>query len=350
MQFYAFVVPGLEEVAGREIAERFGVQIGERRCGVVFFSWEGNPRDLLELGTTEDVFAVVARGRVANEREGLEQIGVMVAESPLFEEAVGAHRQARPKRVKRISYRVVAQRHGGRQLYMRKETRKALERAIAWRFPRWKRVDEEALVEVWGLEGRGEFLCGVRLSDRTMRHRTYKEAQIEASLRPTVARALVLLSEPEDGDVFMDPMCGAGTILIERGEYGRYAQLLGGDIRPVAVAATRTNIGPRYQPIAVREWDAGSLPLADDSVDRVACNLPFGRKVGEPWELRSLYERFASELERVLRGGGVAVLLTSERKLLEEALALLQTLYIERLFPVEVLGQKAFVLKLKKVI
>ena len=147
-----------------------------------------------------------------------------------------------------------------------------------------------------------------------------------------------------------DRVCGAGTILIERGEYGRYAQLLGGDIRPEAIAATRTNIGPRYKPIAVREWDAGSLPLANDSVDRVACNLPFGKKVGEPWELRSLYQRFASELERVLRGGGVAVLLTSERKLLEEALALLQTLYIERLLPIEVLGQKAFVLKLKKVI
>ena len=153
---------------------------------------------------------------------------------------------------------------------------------------------------VW--EAGGELLCGVRLSDETMRHRTYKVAQVEASLRPTVARALVMLSEPADGDVFLDPMCGAGTILIERGMHSRYSQLLGGDIRPDAVAATRTNVGPRYKPIDIRQWDARDLPLDDGSVDRVVCNLPFGKKVCEPQALRPLYEGFASEVARVSKG------------------------------------------------
>lgn len=349
MQFYAFVIPGLEEIAGQEIVERLGAECADKRRGVVFFSWDGDPQGLLDLTTTEDVFALVARGKVQWSKEGLEEIEAMVAESLLFEEAVGAQRRARPKKIKRISFRVVAQRHGGRQRYMRKETRKSLERAVAARFLRWKRVDEEALVEVWCLEAGGEVLLGVRLSDRTMRHRTYKEAQIEASLRPTVARAMVRLCEPGDDDVFLDPMCGAGTILIERGEHGRYVQLLGGDIRPEAIAATLTNVGPRYKPIEVREWDAGNLPLKDGGIDRVVCNLPFGKKVGEPWEMRTLYERFAAELARVLKGGGVVVLLTSERKLLQEVLSTSEALYMERLIPVEVLGQAAFFFKLKKI-
>lgn len=348
MEFYAFVIPGLEEIAGQEIVERFGAQLGGHRRGIVFFTWDGDPAALLGLTTTEDVFALVGRGKVSTEREGLEEAGALVADSPLFEEAVSAHRRARPKKVKRISFRVVAQRHGGRQHYMRKEMRKEMERAVSWRFPKWKRLDEDALIEVWDLEAGSELLVGVRLSDRTMRHRTYKEAQIEASLRPTLARAMVRLAEPADGDVFLDPMCGAGTILIERGEYGRYSQLLGGDIRAQAVAATRTNIGPRYKPIEVREWDAGSLPLDEGSVDRVVCNLPFGKKVGEPREMRSLYERFVSEVDRVLKSGGAAVLLTSERKILELALRETKMLYLERLVPVEVLGQRAFFFKLKK--
>lgn len=348
VQFYAFVVPGLEEIAAQEIVERFGAELGDKRRGIVFFSWAGDPAALLGLTTTEDVFALVGCGKVGMEREALEEAGALAADSPLFAEAIAAHRRARPKKVKRISFRVVAQRHGGRQRYMRKEMRREMERAIAWRFPKWKQVDEEALVEVWDLEAGGELLIGVRLSDRTMRHRTYKQAQIEASLRPTVARAMIRLAEPGADDVFLDPMCGAGTILIERGEHGRYAQLLGGDIRPEAVAATRTNIGPRYKPIEIREWDATNLPLDDGSVDRVVCNLPFGKKVGEPWEMRSLYERFVVELDRVLKGGGVVVLLTSERKLLEAALRGAKTLYLERLMPVEVLGQGAFFFKLKK--
>ena len=98
----------------------------------------------------------------------------------------------------------------------------------------------------------------------------------------------------------------------------------------------------------VREWDAGSLPLDEGSVDRVVCNLPFGKKVGEPREMRSLYERFVSEVDRVLKSGGAAVLLTSERKILELALRETKMLYLERLMPVEVLGQRAFFFKLKK--
>ena len=349
MEYYAFMVPGLEETAGQELAE-LGTDVGERRRGVVFFSWDGDPQDLLALSTVEDVYALVARDRVKRSREGLEEVEALIADAVLFERAVGAHRRARPKRIKRISYRVVAQRQGGRQRYMRKEVRKAMERAIGRRFPRWRKVEEEALIEVWAMEADGQLLAGVRLSDRTMRHRTYKEAQLEASLRPTVARAMVRLCEPGDDDVFLDPMCGAGTILIERGEYGRYGQLLGGDIRPEAVAATRTNIGPRYKPIEVREWDAASLPLAVSAVDRVVCNLPFGKKIGESWELQTLYQRSASEIARVLKPGGVAVLLTSERAALERALATAEILYIERLMPVEVLGQEAFFFKLKKVI
>ena len=347
MQFYAFVAPGLEEIAQREIAARLGAERQGQQRGVVFFATDAPPQALLALGTTEDVFALVARGPVAAERAGLAQAGALVAESPLFAAAVGAHRRARPKRIKRITYRIVAQRRGQKH-YARQEMRRALQQAVAWRFPRWKYVAEQALLEVWGLEAAGELLCGVRLSDQTMRHRTYKVAQVEASLRPTVARALVMLSEPEDGDVFLDPMCGAGTLLIERGLSGRYAQLLGGDIRSAAVAAARTNIGPRYKPIAVRQWDARDLPLGDGSVDRVVCNLPFGKKIGEPQALRSLYEGFAGEVVRVLRAGGVAVCLTSERTLLAEAFGAWPALYMERVYPVEVLGQRAFCCKLKK--
>ena len=348
MQFYAFVAPGLEEIAQREIAARFGGRPQGQQRGVVFFATDAPPQALLGLGTTEDVFALVARGPVPAAREGLAQAGALVAESPLFADAVGAQRRARPKRIKRITYRIVAQRRSGQQHYARQEMRRALQRAVAWRFPRWKYVAEHALLEVWGLEAAGELLCGVRLSDETMRHRTYKVAQVEASLRPTVARALVMLSEPADGDVFLDPMCGAGTILIERGLSGRYAQLLGGDIHPAAVAAVRTNIGPRYKPIAIRQWDARDLPLGDSSVDRVVCNLPFGKKIGEPQALRPLYEGFAREVTRVLKAGGVAVCLTSERVLLAEAFGAWPALYMERVYPVEVLGQRAFGCKLKK--
>ena len=52
----------------------------------------------------------------------------------------------------------------------------------------------------------------------------------------------------------------------------------GGDIRPDALAAARSNIGPRYKPIELRTWNACDLPLDAGSVSSLACNLPFERK------------------------------------------------------------------------
>ncbi len=346
MSYYAFTIPGLEGIAAREIAD-LGGSSRERRHGLAFFEWDGDPAALLKLGTTEDVFALVARATVSLEKEGLQQIEELVAGASAWDAALAVWHQTQPRRSKRVSFRVVAQRHGGGQHYVRKEVDRRVEMAVARRFPSWKGVEENATVEVWILEENGEVLLGVRLSDRTMRHRTYKKSSIAASLRPVIARAMVMLAEPKEDDVFLDPMCGAGTLLIERGEYGRYRQLLGGDIREEALAAAHTNIGPRYKPIELRAWDACQLPLEAGSVSSATCNLPFGKKVGEKSELRELYARFVPELRRVVVPGAVAVLMTSERAWLEQAMAGGDYFYCERLLPLWVLGQKAFLFKLR---
>lgn len=346
MSYYAFTVPGLESIVAREIGD-LGGSSRERRRGVTFFDWQGEPGELLQLGTAEDVFSLVVRAKVSMAKEGMVQIKALVAGAVHWERALQALRMARPRKQRHVRFRVVAQRHGGGQNYVRKEVERHVREAVAQRFPSWKAVPEDAAVEVWILEENGEVLCGVRLSDRTMRHRTYKKSHIEASLRPVVARAMVVLSEPSDDDVFIDPMCGAGTILIERGESGRYRQLLGGDIRARSLEAARSNIGPRYKPIELREWDACALPLDNGAASCAACNLPFGKKVGKPDELKELYTRFVPELRRVLVPGTVAVLLTSERTLLETVLGKEGGFYNERLLPVWVLGQKAFLFKLR---
>jgi tRNA (guanine6-N2)-methyltransferase len=70
---------------------------------------------------------------------------------------------------------------------------------------------------------------------------------------------MVLLSEPQKDDVFLDPMCGARTILIERALWGRYKLLLGGDIRSLAVEIALSNIGNKHKPIEIHQWNATEL-------------------------------------------------------------------------------------------
>jgi 23S rRNA G2445 N2-methylase RlmL len=153
-----------------------------------------------------------------------------------------------------------------------------------------------------------------------MRQRDYRAVSLPAALKPTIAAAMVQLTQPQPEDVFLDPMCGSGTILIERALAGRYRQLLGGDRDPEAVAATTENIGPRYKPIEIQQWDAAALPLEDGSVSALATNLPFGKQIGSPEEIRTLYPAVLRDWVRVVRPGGRLALLTSERALLRAAI------------------------------
>jgi tRNA G10 N-methylase Trm11 len=152
---------------------------------------------------------------------------------------------------------------------------------------------------------------------------------------------MVWLTEPQPGDVFLDPLCGAGTLLIERGRVERHELLLGGDIDVGALQAAAQNVGPRHKPRQLLKWDAGRLPLASASVDAVATNLPFGKQMGSPQENRRLYRAVFEEIDRLLRSQGRAVVLSSEAALVKDTLRQVNGLQIVRGYSVTILGQQA---------
>jgi tRNA (guanine6-N2)-methyltransferase len=149
-----------------------------------------------------------------------------------------------------------------------------------------------------------------------------------------------MLSEPGPNDVVLDPLCGAGTILIERAHLERYQLLIGSDHDPAALAAARENIGPRYKPIELHAWDAVTLPLPHASVDRVITNLPWGIRYGSHEANRRAYPRMLAEFRRVVRPAGVIVILTGEMRLTAELIRR-GHLRAHRILRVSILGAPA---------
>lgn len=342
---YALVFPGLEDVAADEITRDLGGQVRKTDRGYVVFRVETLDHHVLRLRTTEDVFLLAwGTDQLTYRAADLEKIEQWTRREPDWESLLRLHHtvHARPKG--RPTYRLVTQ-MSGKHVYHRKHAAEALAKGLAGHLPAsWRYAEENAAVEVWLTIQNTTAFCGLRLSTREMRHRTYKVEHVPASLRPTVAAAMVRLAGVGAGMTVADPMCGAGTIVGELNEMlrrrrGDAVQVLAGDLERNAVRATDINL--RRLPAALlARWDARRLPLGDAVLDRIVSNPPFGKQLGDPEEIGPLYQALAQEYDRVLKPGGRAVLLVSEEGLLERALRPREWA-LQRKLGIRILGQRA---------
>jgi len=156
-----------------------------------------------------------------------------------------------------------------------------------------------------------------------------------------VAAALASLVGVRPGMKVLDPCCGAGTILIEAQFH--QAEIWGGDIDLQAVRAARQNAAEANAPVGLQCWDACSLPIADESVDRVISNLPWGRAVRTPGSLKILYAGIGTEIERVLIPGGQVAILTNQPDLVQ-----IEGLKFETRIEISLFGQTPTILIWRK--
>lgn len=206
------------------------------------------------------------------------------------------------------------------QLVYRRDIASTIGEHLAQSFRRWE-AREPADVELWVFYVRNRATVGLRLTDIKFRQRSYKEEERPGSLRPTLAASLVLLSNPKDSDYFLDPMCGVGTILIERALWRPAVFVGGGDRDEAAIELAGWNLGKIKREISIKQWDATAwedIAEHEGKVTRLVCNLPFGKKFGAEDNLAALYKRALSQWEKLLAPYGSMTLLTSQGRILEE--------------------------------
>ena len=118
------------------------------------------------------------------------------------------------------------------------------------------------------------------------------------SMGPLLARALANLAGARPGRRVLDPMCGTGGVLLEAGLVG--ADVVGVDAQAKMARGTRENLAHYLDGGAVLRGDAARLPLADDSVDGVVFDAPYGRqsKIVDS-DLAALVEDALAEARRV---------------------------------------------------
>ncbi|CAJ1375269.1 unnamed protein product, partial [Effrenium voratum] len=132
-------------------------------------------------------------------------------------------------------------------------------------------------------------------------------------LHPAVAWVLARCLDIQDQEVVLDPMCGKGVLLCEAAmNWPRAGAFLGCDLDVAQLRKAVDNLRSAARSVQLCRADAAvKLPLAEQSVDKILTDLPFGRQFGSVEENQRLYPRVLAEMRRVIRPQGLAAVLTS---------------------------------------
>ncbi|RKD93891.1 THUMP domain-containing protein [Halopiger aswanensis] len=135
------------------------------------------------------------------------------------------------------------------------------------------------------------------------------------SMDPLLARAVANVAGARPGRTILDPMCGTGGVLVEAGLVG--ADVIGTDAQWKMANGARTNLehfldtdAPSPTGVDRGAWhvgrgDATRLPLADDAVDGVVFDAPYGRQ--SKIDTHRLEDLVAGALAEARRVGSRAV-------------------------------------------
>lgn len=171
--------------------------------------------------------------------------------------------------------------------------------------------------------------------DKGLHRRGYRVYQHPAPLNPTIAAALIRISDWRPEKILVDPMCGSGTILVE-------AALVGSDIPPGRVREggelpfnpklkilgvekfgkhvkgcreTLSKLGIDF--IKVIQGDAEHLDQHVKEADTIVTNPPYGIRIGRKSKIKKLYHNFLKTAKDILTENGSITLLTPHEKILK---------------------------------
>ncbi|ACV24800.1 tRNA (guanine(6)-N2)-methyltransferase [Methanocaldococcus fervens] len=205
-----------------------------------------------------------------------------------------------------------------------------------------------------------ELIVGIDTTgDVALDKRGYRVFNHPAHINATIASSLIYLSDWKDDELFLDPMCGSGTIPIEGALIKRnvppgkfrekkcgfkFVDIFGYELlnkikEDIVENKNKYNIigldrNQKYldgaeenaknaevlDTIKFIHGDATKLHEVFDSVDVIVVNPPYGIRMGSKRAVKKLYNEFLSSAKKIMHGSSRLIAITAEDKMFKEAI------------------------------
>jgi 23S rRNA G2445 N2-methylase RlmL len=172
---------------------------------------------------------------------------------------------------------------------------------------------------------------GIQLTKESLYKRFKKVFNHPAAIKATLAYGMIRLADIKEGESFLDPMCGSGTIAMEAASlYKNKIRIFAGDIYEDIVEKARENakVNGLDNFIEFRRIDATRLEEYFESVDKIVTNPPYGIRIAKRKDLKGFYWKFLESVSRVLSKEGRAVIINLRADMFRNIVLRLKTFKI----------------------
>lgn len=201
--------------------------------------------------------------------------------------------------------------------------------------------------EVW-INKRSEGITFINV--RITTHQAYNKLLEKGELRPELAAAMCLISEPKDQDSFIDPFCGSGAIPISRIKWPIKNQIIAGDISSEKISKLTKKIHQlglqsRINPLTLNALNMSFID--NQSIDKIVTDPPWGH-FDQITDLPVFYKNTFTEFARILKKNGLLILLTAQKDLINELISTINNFKIIETYHILLSGKKAAIYKFIK--
>ncbi len=321
--FFATTIPGLEKVASEEITEITDADPEKEHIGMIRFG--GEIEDIFRLNLSSKMLhrllLIIFEGSFSDFSDIYDQIYEID-----FSRYISSDQ----------TFSVRMQRHGEHN-FTSMDLESEIGQAIIDGFRDSERKKLEVDLDNPEIIFRGEvrhdnlWLSLDTTGQNSLHKRDYRVFEHPAPLKPTIAQALVRISDWSSDEALIDPMCGSGTICIEaalkaknsadffRDAYGfenfcfldlenfkkfrndvkrkeskNNLKVYGNDISEKFISGAREN--SEVAGVKVNYMVGDALEIEYNSYDRIVTNLPFGVRMGQKREMKEYCENFLDHL------------------------------------------------------